>query len=126
MRRSMSTWSVARVRRVAVVLASTAIIIAGSLGAAVPASGASPGSPGTVLAPIGHLTPIALGPGVPATNRPAFAQPFHALNDGALRAAKLHAAAIASRGSRGASVRPRTPLAGLFNNLDSPGLNELL
>jgi hypothetical protein len=121
----MSTWSGARVRRVAFVLASTAIYVAGTFGTAVPASGASPGSPGTVLAPIGHLTPIALGPGVPATNRPAFAQPFHALNPGALRAAKLHAAAIASRGSRGPSIAPHTPLAGLFNNLNSPGLNQL-
>jgi hypothetical protein len=121
----MSTWSGARVRRVAFVLASTAIVLAGTLGTAVPASGAGPGPSGSVLAPIGHLTPVALGPGVPATNRPAFAQPFLALDSGALRAAKLHAAAIASRGSRGPSVLPRAPLAGLFNNLDSPGLNQL-
>ena len=121
----MSTWSVARVRRVAVVFASTAIVLAGTLGTAVPASGASPGSAGQVLTPIGHLTPIALGPGVPETNRPAFAKPFLAMDPGALRAAKLHAAALASRGSRGPSIAPRTPLAGLFNNLNGPGLNQL-
>ena len=121
----MSTWTVARIPRVAFVLASAAIILASTLGTAVPASGASPSSPGPVLAPIGQITPTALGPGVPATNRPVFAQPFRALNPGALRAAKLHAAALASRGSRGPSIAPRTPLAGLFNNLNSPGLSQL-
>src|SRR5690349_9081848 len=121
----MSTWSGARVHRVAFVLASTAILLAGILGTAVPASGASPGTSGQVLAPIGHLTPIALTPGVPSTNRPAFAKPFLAMDRGALRAAKLHAAALASRGSRGPSIAPHAPLAGLFNNLNSPGLNQL-
>ena len=121
----MSTWSVARVRRVAVSLASTAVFLAGALGTAVPASGASPETPGTVLAPIGRLTPTALGSGVPETKHPAFAQPFHTLDADALRAAKLHASAIASRGSRGPSIAPHAPLAGLFNNLNSPGLNQL-
>ena len=121
----MSTWSGARVRRVAVSLASTAVLLAGTLGTAVPASGASPGTPGTVLAPIGRLTPTALGSGVPETKHPAFAQPFHTLDADALRAAKLHASAIASRGSRGPSIAPHAPLAGLFNNLNSPGLNQL-
>ena len=121
----MSTWTVARIPRVALVLASTAIFLAGTLGTAIPASGASPASPGAVLTPIGHITPTALGPGVPATNRPVFAQPFRSLNPGALRAAKLHAAAIASRGHRGPSIAPRAPLAGLFNNLNSPGLSQL-
>ena len=64
-------------------------------------------------------------PGVPETKHPAFAQPFHTLDADALRAAKLHAAAIASRGSRGPSIAPHAPLAGLFNNLNSPGLNQL-
>ena len=124
-RHSMSTWTAARTARVALVLASVGILVAGTLGMAVPASGASPASPGSILAPIGHITPIALGPGVPATNRPVFAQPFRALDSGALRAAKLRAAAIASRGSRGPSIATHTPLAGLFNNLDSPGLSQL-
>jgi len=121
----MSTWTVARYPRVAFVLASSAILVASTLGMAVPASGASPGSAGSVLAPIGHITPTVLGPGVPSTNRPVFAQPFRTLDSGALRAAKLRAAAIASRGSRGPLVAPRTPLAGFFNNLDSPGLSQL-
>ena len=120
----MSTWTVAQTPRVAFVLASVAILLAGTLGTAAPASGASPAPPGSVLTPIGHLTPTALGPGAPSTNRSSFAQPFRALNPGALRAAKLHAAAIASRGSRGPSVSPRKPLAGLFNNVDGPGLSQ--
>jgi len=91
---------------------------------AAPASGAST-TAGSVLAPIGQKTPTALGPGAPSTNRPSFAQPFHTLDPGALRAAKLRAAAIASRGARGPSVVNGAPLAGLFNNLDSPGLSQL-
>ena len=121
----MSTWTVARIPRVAFVLASVAVLMSGTLGMAAPASGASPASPGSILAPIGHITPTALGPGAPATNRPSFAQPFRTLDSGALRAAKLHAAALASRGSRGPSIHAGGPLAGLFNNLDSPGLSQL-
>jgi hypothetical protein len=121
----MATWTVARIPRIAFVLASVAILVAGTLGVAAPASGASPTPPGSILAPIGHLTPTALGPGAPATNRPVFAQPFRTLDSGALRAAKLRAAAIASRGSRGPSIAIRAPLAGLFSNLDSPGLSQL-
>jgi Domain of unknown function (DUF5979)/Fibronectin type III domain len=121
----MSAWTVARIPRVAFVLASVAILLAGTLGMAAPASGVSLAPPGSILAPIGHITPTALGPGAPATNRPSFAPPFRTLDPGALRAAKLRAAAIASRGSRGPSLAPLAPLAGLFNNLDSPGLNQV-
>ena len=121
----MSTWTVARTPRVAFVLTSVAILMAGTLGMAATASGASPASPGSILAPIGEITPTALGPGTPATSRPSFAQPFRTLDSGALRAAKLHAAALASRGSRGPSIPTGGPLAGLFNNLDSPGLSQL-
>jgi hypothetical protein len=121
----MATWTEAHIPRVAFVLASAAILLAGTLGVAAPASGASPAPPGSVLAPIGRITPTALGPGAPATNRASFAPPFRALNPGALRAAKLHAAAVASRGSRGPFIATRAPLAGLFNNLDSPGLNQI-
>jgi hypothetical protein len=120
----MFTWTVARIPRVAFVLASVAILLAGALGMATPASGASPALPGSILAPIGHITPTALGPGAPATNRPVFAQPFRTLDAGALRSAKLRAAAIASRGSRGPSIATRAPLAGLFNNVNSPGLSQ--
>jgi len=118
----MSTLTVARIPRVAFVL--VAILLAGTVGVA-PASGASPTTSGAAKAPIGHITPIALGPGVPATDRPAFAQPFRALDPGALRAAKLHAAAIASRGSRGPSIAPKAPLAGIFNNSNAPGLSQI-
>jgi len=118
----MSTLTVARIPRVAFVL--VAILLAGTLGV-VPASGASPTAQGSVLAPLGHVTPTALGPGAPATNHPAFAQPFRSLDTGALRAAKLHAAAVASRGHRGPSSPIRTPLAGLFNNINGTGLSQL-
>src|SRR5512141_384933 len=121
----MSTWSVARTARVALALAPAAVLLAGTLGFAAPAFGAGPSPAGSVLAPIGSIKPIALGPGVPSANHPVFAPPFRTLDAGALRAAKLHAAAIASRGSRGPVLAPRTPLAGLFNNLDRPGLNQL-
>ena len=40
------------------------------------------------------------------------------------RAAKLRASAIASRGSRGPLGAVHRPLAGLFNNVSSPGLNQ--
>jgi hypothetical protein len=121
----MSTWTVGRIPRVAFVLASAAILVAGTLGIAAPASAASPAPQGSVLAPIGQITPTALSSGAPTTNRPVFAQPFRTLDPGALRAAKLHAAAVASRGSRGPSIATGGPLAGLFNNLDSPGLSQL-
>src|SRR5258708_1974902 len=108
----MSTWTVARVPRVPFVLASAVILLVSTFGMAAPASAASPGLSGSILAPIGQVTPTTLRPGVPSTHRPAFAQPFRTLDPGALRAAKLHAAAIASRGSRGPLVAPHTPLAG--------------
>ena len=60
-------------------------------------------------------------PGVPATKRPAFAQPFHTLDAGALRAAKLHAAAIASRGSRGPSIAPHDPARRTLQQPQQPG-----
>jgi hypothetical protein len=121
----MSTWTVARIPRVAFVLTSAAILVAGTLGIAAPASGASLAPQGSVLAPIGHITPTALRSGTPTANRPVFAQPFRTLDPGALRAAKLHAAAVASRGSRRPLTAAGGPLAGLFNNLDSPGLSQL-
>ena len=121
----MSALTVARTPRVFFMMASVAILLAGSFGTATTASGASPGPSGSILAPIGQLTPTALGPGAPATKRPVQAQPFRTLDPGALRAAKLSAVAISSRGSRGPLVAPHAPLAGFFNNLDSPGLSQL-
>ena len=120
----MSIWTFARIPRAPFVLVSTALLVAGTLGMAVPASGASPGPSGSVLAPIGQSTPTPLGPGVPSTNQAVLAQPFRTLDPGALRSAKLHAAAIASRGERGPSVPTHTPLAGLFNNLNRSGLSQ--
>ena len=121
----MSTWTVSRAGRAAVALVSVAILVAGTLAIAPPALGAGPASSGSILAPIGHITPTALVPGSATTNRPVFAQPFRTLDEGALRAAKLHAAAVASRGNRGPIQTPQAPLAGFFNNLDRPGLNQL-
>ena len=121
----MSTRTVARIPRVAFVLASAAILLTGTLAIPAPAAGASPVPAASVLTPIGHITPTPLGPGAPATNRPNFAQPFRTLDPGALRSAKLRAAAIASRGVRGPSVASGGPRAGLFNNLSKPGLSQL-
>ena len=122
----MFTWSAARTPRIALIIAVTAALIASTATAAPTPRGGRLGTTFTasVLAPVGQATPIALGPGVPSTNRPVFAQPFRTLDPGALRAAKLRAAAIASRGSRGPSAPLATPLAGLFNNLDSSGLSD--
>ena len=121
----MSTGTMTRIPRAAFALACATVLVAGTLGTAVPAFAASPTPAGSVLAPIGEITPKALGPGVPSTNRPAFAPPFRTLDPSALEAAKLHAAAIASRGARGPTSPLQTPLTGLFNNLDSPGLSQL-
>ncbi len=122
----MSTWTVARVPRVAFVLASVTALVAGSLGMTAPMLGASPGLPDSAITPVGHLVPIALRPGSStSTNRPVSAQPFRTLDDPALRAAKLHAAAVASRGQRGPLQAPHTPLAGIFNNTNGSGLNQL-
>jgi len=122
----MSTWAMARIPRAVSTLAFAAILVAGTLATAGLASGAGPASPatGSVLAPLRQVTPTPLPPGVPSTNRNVVAQPFRALDPGALRAAKLRAAAIASRGSRGPLIPPATPLAGLFDNLNSPGLSQ--
>jgi hypothetical protein len=121
----MSALTVARTPRRFSTMAGVAVLLASLFGTAATASGASPSPSGSSLTPIGQLTPTPLGPGAPATNRPVQAQPFRTLDSGALRAAKLRAAAIASHGSRGPLTAPHTPLAGLFNNLDSPGLSQL-
>jgi hypothetical protein len=120
----MSTRAVPRTPRLAFVLASAAILLAPTVAIAAPGSSAGTASAPSVLAPVGQVTPTALGPGVPSTNRPAFAQPFRTLDPGALRAAKLRAAALVSRGSRGPAVTTNAPLAGSIN-LNSPGLSQL-
>jgi hypothetical protein len=113
-----------RVPLVLVVVASLlapAMATAGSSGAGVAEPMAFSAS---VLAPVGQATPRLLGPGAPSGGRRVLAHPFRTLDPGALRAAKLLAAAIASRGSRGPSTVMALPLAGLFNNLDAPGLSD--
>jgi hypothetical protein len=63
----------------------------------------------------------------PGTHAPAQAKPFLTLDPGRLRAAKLRAAARASRGSRLPLRIAVQPNAGLFNGLDKAGLgNNLL
>ena len=89
----MSTGTMTRIPRAAFALACATVLVAGTIGTAVPAFAASPTPAGSVLAPIGEITPKALGPGVPSTNRHAFAPPFRTLDPSALEAAKLHAAA---------------------------------
>src|SRR5213076_3178331 len=121
----MSTRTLARVPRVALVLASVLALVAATPGMTAPVLGASPGPSGPAISGVGQLTPIALRPGKPATNRPVHAQPFRTLDPGSLSAAKRHAAAVASRGSRGPLQAPHTPLAGIFNNTNQSGLSNL-
>jgi hypothetical protein len=121
----MSALTVSRPARVGLSLASLVSLIAGSFWIAAPVVAAGPAAPITRTA-VGAITPVALTHGAAAHgNQPAVAQPFRTLDEGALRAAKLHAAAVASRGQRGPLVAPHTPLAGIFNNTNSPGLNQL-
>jgi len=123
----MSARGMARTARIALIVAVAATLLATTIVAAVPApsgSNTSTAFTASVLAPVGRSTPTALGLGVPSTTRPFFAPPFRTLDPGALRAAKLRATAIAARGSRGRSTATATPLAGFFNNLNSPGLSD--
>ena len=121
----MSTSTVPRPSRVAVTLGMIATLVGGSIWIAAPVIAAGPGT-GEVRTPVGEITPLALTHGLAqGGNQPAFAQPFRTLDAGQLRAAKLHAAAVASRGQRGPLQAPHTPLAGIFNNTNSGGLNQL-
>jgi hypothetical protein len=119
----MSKRAAHRTRRVAFMLACAVMLLAPPITAAA-ASPSGTVSTAPILAAVGQATPIALAPGVPSTRHNVLAQPLRALDPGALRAAKLRAAAIASQGSRGPSVATGAPLAGFFNNLNSPGLNN--
>src|SRR5437867_2346379 len=121
----MSTGAIARTTRAAFLLACAAVLVAPIDALAAPGPAATTSS---ILAAAGQLTPKALGPGQPSARHAVFAQPFRTLDPGALRAAKLRAAAIASRDSRGPrnpSSVTVTPLSGFFNNLNSPGLSNL-
>jgi hypothetical protein len=120
----MSTRSAVGTPRIALLLACAAILLAPTLAVAGPAPSSGTTSAASVLTAAGEVTPIALGPGVPSTNNAVFAQPFRTLDPGALRAAKLRAAAIASVGSRGPAITTGGPLAGFFNNINSPGLSQ--
>jgi hypothetical protein len=118
----MSARAIARTPRAAFLLACAAVLLAPMGALAAPDSSTSTA---TLIPAVGQATPTVLGPGEPSANHDVLARPFLTLDPGALRAAKLHAAAIASRGHRGPSVAIHTPLAGFFNNLNSPGLNNL-
>jgi hypothetical protein len=120
----MSTPAVTRNPRAAFLLACAVILLTPTLATAAPTPPTGTTSAASVLANVGEATPIPLGPGVPSTHRAVLAQPFLTLDPGALRAAKLHAAAIASVGSRGPLTTPHTPLAGILNNTNGPGLSQ--
>ena len=51
----MSTWTMARIPRAALALASAALLVAATLGTGVPVLGASSTPAGSVLAPVGHF-----------------------------------------------------------------------
>ena len=121
----MSTSTVPRPSRVAVILGTIATLVAGSVWIVAPVSAAGPES-GAIRMPVGELTPLALTHGAARVgDQPVFAQPFRTLDAGALRAAKLHAAAVASRGNHGPLQAPHTPLAGIFDNTNGAGLSQL-
>ncbi len=94
--------------------------------AASPTSSAqsAPASVTTTRNAVGTLTPHALGPGQPSVRNGKAVMPFHTLAPGALRAAKLRAAAQASLGQRGPLAPVRLPLTGLFNGLNGSGLSD--
>ena len=73
---------------------------------------------------VGTLTPNALGPGQPSVRNGKAVMPFHTLAPGALRAAKLRAAAQASLGQRGPLAPVHLPLTGLFSGLNGSGLSD--
>ena len=113
--------------RMALILAVTASLLTATITTAAPVATRPQGATSftaSTLAPAGLATPVALGPGVPVGKRPAHAQPFRTLDAGALRAAKLHAAAVASHGLRRPLATIKTPLAGLFNGTNSSGLSD--
>jgi Fibronectin type III domain len=120
----MSDWTSSRVCRVAAPWASAFVLVA-TLATTAPAAATSPASSSSILAPRGEITPIALHRGTASGHQPVFAQPFRALDDSALRAAKLRAAAALSRGNRQPATPPRTALGSFFNNLNRPGLSQL-
>jgi hypothetical protein len=121
----MSSSSVPRPSRVAAIVGMIATLLGGSVGIAAPVVAAGPDA-GPVRMPVGEITPLTLTHGVArAGEQPVFAQPFHTLDAGELRAAKLHAAAVASRGNHGPLEAPHTPLAGIFDNTNGAGLNQL-
>ena len=122
----MSALTVSRPGRIAASLASLVTLVAGSFWIAAPTVGASPATTGAIRTAVGEITPVVLSHGTATSgHQPVFAQPFKTLDDGALRAAKLHAAAVASRGQRGPLAVPHSPLAGIFHNANAPGLNQL-
>jgi Fibronectin type III domain len=94
--------------------------------AAASPTSSTPASRGSVSvrSAVGTLTPHALGPGQPSVRNGKAVMPFHTLAPGALRAAKLRAAAQASVGQRRPQAPVHLPLAGLFNGLNGSGLSD--
>jgi len=80
--------------------------------------------PITTLSAVGTLTPRALGPGQPRVRKGNAVMPLHTLAPGALRAAKLRAAAHVSIGQRRPLAPVHLPLTGLFNGLNGSGLSD--
>ena len=125
----MSTRFLPRTVQPALVLACALALLAPTSALAgrgvAPAPATAPAS-ATPIAAAGQLMPIALAPGEPSASNALLARPFLTLDPGALRAAKLRAAAALSKGSRTPTESIQAPLAGLFNDVNKPGLNDLL
>ena len=79
----------------------------------------------SALIPAGSAVPDALPVGSPRPDgTPVQTLPFLTLDPGALRVAKLRAAAAASLGQRKPLHDSALPLAGLFNGLNASGLSD--
>ena len=104
-------------------LALTAIVAASPTGRVAEPTGLSSG--GSVHLPVSPVTPTPLAAGQPARHTArALVAPFHTLSPGALRAAKIHAAAQLSVGQRTPQATVKLPLTGLFNGTNSGGLSD--
>jgi hypothetical protein len=103
-------------------LLATLTLVASLLGGPALVTAADPsGQP-----PVGRLAPVALSAGAGRISaHPAQALPFLSVDPGALRGARVRAAAAASIGLRGTGrSAPSAPLTGLFNGTSKGGLQD--
>jgi Fibronectin type III domain len=108
-------------------LAAVGMLVIPSIaaGAALSGAGSIRALSAPTLAASGQRQPFALSYGTPrAHSGHATVMPFRGLEHGQVRSAQLSAAAHASVGQRSPLTQSQPPLAGLFNGLNKPGLND--